>query len=185
MINILIYAIIHILIYVFEEDFKQMINALKLSNINNTILILTENDNLPISLSSLKEDAKFVTNFTIPTSSTTLSGWIFVIEGLDNELVRSPLYESLDLEKELKRHLVLEWKNDIGYFSCYSSSNKAFDDKKVTLNERDTFLYALDSSTKDLELVKSWFSDILSIDNQDTENFINFVSDNGLSDYFM
>lgn len=166
-----------------------MDKQLHLDNIKNVIIILTKKKKLNEYLSSLIDLSSKHSTFMISLDKELYSCYIFYIKGIKSQLVNSVLYSSFNVYKEFDKCLVIEWKDDIDFFSIYgvfdsSDLRFAFDDTHSTLNEKGIFIKALLGDVTSLKVVDSWLYTVLGFSSEATLSFMNKLRNQDIEELF-
>lgn len=107
------------LLVVDEGGLKVMNTNVLLNNIRNVIFIVSQKEEVFSVQLSLKEHSVFSKSFSLLLDSDTFYCSIYCIEGIDLDLIKQPLYETVDIDKEFGRCVIIEWKYDVSFFSVY------------------------------------------------------------------
>lgn len=107
------------LLVVDEGGLKVMNTDVSLNNIRNVIFIVSQKEEVFSVQLSLKEHSVFSKSFSLVLDSDTFYCSIYCMEGIDLDLIKQPLYETVDIDKEFGRCVVIEWKYDVSFFSVY------------------------------------------------------------------
>lgn len=107
------------LLVVNEGGLKVMNTNVSLNNIRNIIFIVSQKEEVSSVQLSLKEHSVFSKSFSLVLDSDTFYCSIYCMEGIDLDLIKQPLYETVDIDKEFGRCVIIEWKYDVSFFSVY------------------------------------------------------------------
>lgn len=107
------------LLVVDEGGLKVMNTNVSFNNIRNIIFIVSQKEEVSSVQLSLKEHSVFSKSFSLVLDSDTFYCSIYCIEGIDLDLIKQPLYETVDIDKEFGRCVIIEWKYDVSFFSVY------------------------------------------------------------------
>lgn len=153
------------LLVVNEGGLKVMNTNVSFNNIRNIIFIVSQKEEVSSVQLSLKEQSVFSKSFSLLLDSDTFYCSIYCIEGIDLDLIKQPLYETVDIDKEFGRCVVIEWKYDVSFFSVYGVMPEHIkkDDFPITYaindesdlgtnNERLRFVSSFDWFSKDKKL---------------------------------
>lgn len=154
----------------------------KLNNIQNTIIILSEYEELDETFDNVLCDVEEKYTFKIENEKQSIYGWLLIVKGLENKITREPLYLSDVL---LYDCMVIEYKNDINYFCISKEKNVIVEDIQIDTNTRDLFASVIrkDCSTGDYRKVYKWFKDGLGFKEKELLSFFKELNKLGVCDY--
>ena len=101
----------------FDNDFI-------LDDIETSILIMTQKEDLNSSLLSSLDKAIFTDKFSLVLVGEQFYGYVFCFNDKDLGIYTSPLYNHLDINKEFGRCLIIEWRVCQEVFSVYENNKE-------------------------------------------------------------
>lgn len=172
-------------------------------DIADVILIVSQKEEISDITSRLEERSLVTKNFTTVLGSDKFYCSMHCFGKIDFDLIKQPLYEVLDIEKEFGRCIVIELKFDVSFFSVYgidSNSSRlcrALEDDREsgTFIEREIFINAtcyFDEKNKSLRSVwrgclkdvRDWFFRVSYFSNDMTDKLIQEMNKNDITKYF-
>lgn len=118
-----------------------------LDDLETTVLILTEKEELSERVSSLEGISLHTEKFSLVLDNTTFNWFIFALSHSDSELAVQPLYKTLNIKEEFSRCLVLEWRYKSEKFSCYVIYPSSMKDDNVRFDVDDDRPNSFDRET--------------------------------------
>lgn len=175
-------------------------NDVVLDDIETSILIMTQKEDLNPSLLSSLNKAILTDKFSLVLDGEQFYGYVFCFNDKDLGIYTSPLYNHLDINKEFGRCLIIEWRVCQEIFSVYgvfprqTKVTYAIDDKPNFSVYREVFLnsFYIYENNKEfhnigihcIEDVGSWFFRVAGFYTNMTEEFIAYLYKSKLVNLF-
>ena len=125
-------------------------SSVNLDDIETSILIMTQKEDLNPSLLSSLDKAIFSNKFSIVLNGEQFYGYIYGFNDKDLGIYTTPLYNHLDIYEEFGRCLIIEWRVCQEVFAVYGVFPRdkkvtyAVDDKPNFTADRELFLNSFD-----------------------------------------